>query len=461
MMGMLVLLAIEAVLATAALTAARGRQVTAALYLLALTAPLEIYRTSVGGVNVSLFRLSLALAALALALHWRSCVRSSLSQIDWTLPAAYCALAVAIGVALALNPVNTFLGGRLLATVVIGVVSVVVVALLVRQTSLEELARALIFACVLPIVAASWQALGPRVGAEATLPLVSELAVAEGLEVSTAPPAVVDGLSARTKGTFGDPNHYGTFLMVSLVTGLALTGTAVRDKDRLRAATGGAACFAIALSLISTYSRTAWLATVGAVLLLSVLVRPRLRPLVQSRRSQVALVLTCLAGIGVAVPVLPNLRERIDPSATVNQGTNEAHEGTARAALDAFAESPVWGTGPGALGAELAQGKRTSGAHSTYLTAAAELGTLGLVAVLVAAWLVLSNLMKFRRGRGRVTTRAIGAAFAAAYAGFLLANLTYDLWYDDFHWLLAGAASSAIGAFQPHGSTASRYVTAA
>jgi hypothetical protein len=57
-----------------------------------------------------------------------------------------------------------------------------------------------------------------------------------------------------------------------------------------------------------------------------------------------------------------------------------------------------------------------------------------------AIFFALYPLIRLLRGNARDTNPIafVAGGFLAAYVAFLLANATYDLWWDDFHWLLLG-----------------------
>jgi O-antigen ligase len=327
----------------------------------------------------------------------------------------------------------------------VAVGAIAVIAVLAGGCRPGQLADALLNGGFLPIAAAAWQALAPRVGADPTLPLVERLSTAEGLDVNVTAPVTVGDLSARTKGTFGDPNHFGVYLMVLAVIALAVLVVALRRRDRPATVACVGASTAFGLALLSTYSRTAWLgAAVAAVVFAALLwgIVPWGRP---SRRTVVAASVAGAVVLALCVPLISNIVERLAPSSPVNVGSNRTHEATARAAFDEFQANPLLGAGPGSLGALLNQGPRTSAAHSTYLTVAAELGLVGLLLVFAAAGTTLLRFFAESRA-GPERRRVLAAGAAAAYAGFLTANITYDLWWDDFHWVLVGTAACGVQA---------------
>jgi hypothetical protein len=442
MTALAILVTIELALLSAVVLVVGRRPAPVALFLIVLAAPLEVYRSSAGGFNVSLFRLSLLVGvgvAVVELVRWRTVPR-----VDWRVVATVAGLLAVVAAAFAWHPINSFLASRQMLTLAVAIAAVATIGTLWRNdVPVAHVGMAIVASCALPILASAWQALAPRIGADPTLPLVTHLETAEGLSVNISAPAAVGALSVRTKGTFADPNHCGVYLMIAFLVALALTAATLRSQDAARRLTAVAATGAIGLTLLSTYSRTAWLGCSVALVMAAVLAWPHLRDRLRrpTHRTGLMLALSALAIALAAIPVVPNVVERLNPSAPINVGSNATHESTLRAAAEEFQTNPVLGAGPGALGARLSQGKRTSAAHSTYMTAAGELGLAGVLMVVATGVVVLLRLLAGRR-RGSWTDRLIAGALAAAYAGFLAANLTYDLWFDDFHWVLVGVAGA-------------------
>jgi len=103
----------------------------------------------------------------------------------------------------------------------IGVVVVVVgAALAMKVATWNVLAACWAGALVLPILAADYQAF--FVGH--TLPLLDQLPVPEGLEVTRAAVSYLTSTTIRLRGPFGDPNHFAVYLVfaVAIVAPLAM-----------------------------------------------------------------------------------------------------------------------------------------------------------------------------------------------------------------------------------------------
>jgi hypothetical protein len=449
------LIGIEAVLVAVAYTLASGSWERTCLYLLGGTAPLEVYRTTVGNVNLSLFRMSIAIslaAVIVLRVRERRLADraprhapGSVSRIE----AAYILLAGTIAASFVVHGEALFLGKRLIVIVVAGIVVIAVSAELARRTPIRVLAIAVVAGAVLPILASFWQVLGPRIGSDGTLPFLADLPVGEGLDRARADTATFDttqSVAVRLKGTFVDPNHFGSYLVFILVLAVGLTVESALTGRRTRAAScGGLAC-AAAAALVATYSRSAWGATAIAAALMIVLAASTLRTRTTARQRLAAVALAIAFLAIVALPLASTVGPRLTPGSALNEPSNKLHTANGEAGLRQFREHPLLGIGVGELGVLLGQQPRPSGADSTYLTVAAELGAVGLLALFLTAGSVLEALAgAYRQVRARPAA-LLPAALIAAYVGFVAENVFYDqLWWRDFHFVLLGliAAVSA------------------
>lgn len=444
------LCALEALLAFVAWLVAGRRLAPAALGLIAATAPLEIYRTPLAGTNVSLFRLSLALGlVVVLSGGWRT----PLEALRNRLVLSYLALALVTVLSTVAIASDRAFGLRLLAIMAVGIAAIVIVAALVRRTSLRCACRAFAAGALLPLLAASWQSIAPLLGLDPTLPCVDLLPAATGLEVTRLDTVSLSDSVIRLKGTFGDPNHFGAYLVVCVPIALAVSLDAAIERRRDEAVVAAGIAMAASIMVVATYSRSALLGAVAGTAVLVALLVPTLRPLLPALPRRWRWRWLALAAVAVVLvvcaPLAPTLADRLDPSADVNTVTNAGHSSTADAALELFGDHPLLGAGPGELGRELGQGKRTSGAHSSYLTIAAELGLLGLLALAAAIALTLAALIRSVREAFPQPRVVIGAGLLAAYVSFVIASAFYDLWWDDFHWLLLGVIVGGVAMARP------------
>lgn len=433
-----ILVGVEALLFAMVYVLSRRRWQLAMLYLLAATAPLEVYRTVIGKIDVSLFRLSLLLAIVVLAVD----AQRASSFGRWTrqpLVVSYLLLGGTVVVAMFVHPINRFLGERQVAQILIGVVALGVVSELARRQSAERVATAIVMGAILPILAAAWQGFAPKVGASQALPFLDKLPAAKGLEITRQALSSFGAIGARAKGTFGDPNHFGVYLVFVVCLAMALILMAAQRGSRHNQISYGAMMAAAIATLVATFSRSAWIGGVLAALIIAAgIVRAWRIGAVRPPNRRVATLATAGA-LALSAGAAPRVVERVEPSSAINVVSDRTHANTVRFALRQFTDHPVLGIGPGGLGVKLRQPPRTSGAHSTYLTVAAELGAVGLLALLLAGALALRLLAGAYRALGRAPLAMLALALGAAYVGYLASNVTYDIWFDDFHWVILGA----------------------
>jgi O-antigen ligase len=247
----------------------------------------------------------------------------------------------------------------------------------------------------------------------------------------------------RVRGTFGDPSHFGTYLLIVGAAALA-SGVAAFRRGATWVAIGlGALLVCILAAIFGTYSRSAWLGFVGAIAILTLSLWHRLvtDPAGTRRAAVLPLVVAC-SFIALTAPFASAINVRLDPSSAGNVVSNSVHERTMTVALDDLIGYPLTGIGIADLGPQLEQAVRSSGAHSSYLTVAAELGAPGLLLLLLGLALTLRMLQQ-RMGASTDPDRLVLRGLAAGYIGFAIANLSYDLWWDDFHWLVLGLIIAA------------------
>jgi hypothetical protein len=423
------------------------------LYLLAVTAPLEIYRTAIGKFDVSLFRLSLLVALVVLVMNGREAREHLVRWWRHPLVLTYGLLGCVVLLALLVHPINQFLGVREAAQIFIGIVALVIVAELSRRESAEHGAIAIVAGSALPILAAGWQAIGPRIGASGALPFLDRLPAAKGLEITRQALSSFGSVGARAKGTFGDPDHFGVYLIFVVCLAFALTILAIQRDERRAQVSFAAMTVAAGAALAATYSRSAWIGgLLGTLITIGWCVHAwRAHELrIPTRRVVIPVVVGALAIAGFEAP---SVIERASPSSSINSTSDKEHASTVRFAFDQFTEHPALGIGPGGLGIKLGLPPRTSGASSTYLSVAAQEGVFGLLALLAAAAFVLGLVSRGYRSLRGSPLRSLVVGLGASYVGFMGANVTYDVWFDDFHWLLLGVAAGLLATVSPRRET--------
>jgi O-Antigen ligase len=401
--------------------------------LLILTAPLEVYRSSSGaGANVSLFRLALVVAIAAFIFD--------LARGRMSFPKALAVPFVIYGalvtwqlVSLAFVTPNHSLAYRFLGQYAGGLVAAFIISCYVERRDLRVVAGLCGSAVVLPLLAAAYRVFSVSQGGSGDLPGLAELPLNPSIEAARQGGSFLLDGTQRLNATFSDPNHFGFYAATVFVV---LLGVACDSLFRERPIHWKAATsylllmFATALAIIGTYSRSSWLLTAVGVAVMAALLG---RSFWTSRRAIIAGVVAIVA-LGLAAPLFVS---RLSTSEQGNALSTKEHEHTMSIALKLVVHHPFSGVGLGDYGHYAGQPSIISSAHSTFLTVSAELGIPGLT--LLAFAIAMTSLAAVRSARhGPSTDRVILAGFAAAYVGLATANILYEVWMDDFQWVLFG-----------------------
>lgn len=274
-------------------------------------------------------------------------------------------------------------------------------------------------------------------------------------------------LTPRSSGPFGDPNYYAQILLVAVAIGLMLIQ--YETSPRLRRLCGlflGMVLFAITL----TSSRGAVLGLVLVLIAMACFGHVRLRHL------------TYLGVIaGVVIALVPSYRARIlsiGTSTTVSQQVGASSKadlsvasrtGEVEAALLAFIDHPVLGVGPRefplyyqqyATRLDLpthttVQTQKDKGAEAQrvapeiFVSEAAEVGVLGLLAFCAVIGISASEMLRARRMALRAGLPQLALLPTACLLGaiaYLATGLFLELAYERYFWLILalGGASARI-----------------
>jgi hypothetical protein len=232
----------------------------------------------------------------------------------------------------------------------------------------------------------------------------------------------------RVTSLFKDPSVFGRHVVLGMVVLLVLLWL-----QRLRPVVGLPLMALSAAALYFSYSQTSFLALFASVLLVGFIAGD-----VRTRRilAATAAALALVGGIVVLATVDG------EPSNRFTRGRSTL----ARITLAVYADHPVAGVGIGSQPfvsgqeADGRRGKHRNASHTTPLTIAAELGTLGLLAY--AAFLLGTGralLLTWRRDR------ALGLALIGCLTSLVVHSLSYGAFFEDpFVWGMVGLTAAAL-----------------
>ena len=232
----------------------------------------------------------------------------------------------------------------------------------------------------------------------------------------------------RVTSVFQDPSVYGRHLVLGIV--VLLTMLWLRG---VRPAIGLPVLGLLTLGLYFSYSQTSFVALFCGVLVVALLAGDKL-----TRRVVVGV----SAGLLLAAGVVVFAEGRGDSARQVTSDRIPILQVT----WPVYAAHPVVGVGIGSqplMSREEEDARRRKSknvSHTTPLTVAAELGTIGLVAYRVfLAALGRAILEAWRRHR------ALGIALAGCLTALVVQSLFYGGFFEDpFVWLIAGVAAAAL-----------------
>jgi O-antigen ligase len=232
----------------------------------------------------------------------------------------------------------------------------------------------------------------------------------------------------RVTSVFQDPSVYGRHLVLGIVVLLTMLWL-----ERIRPAVGLPVLALLVAGLYFSYSQTSFAALFCGVLFVSVVAGDRL-----TRRIVVAVSVALVLAAGGAV-----LAEGRGDSA--REVTSDRLP-LAQATWPVYAAHPIVGVGVGSQPlmsrreADAHRRKSKNVSHTTPLTIAAELGTVGLLVYL--AFLVALGRAIFAAWQRH---RAVGLALGGCLTALVVQSLSYGGFFQDpFVWLIAGVATAAL-----------------
>jgi putative inorganic carbon (HCO3(-)) transporter len=261
----------------------------------------------------------------------------------------------------------------------------------------------------------------------------------------------------RVNSLFWDPNIYGRYLVLSLLT--AATALLWADDRRLTFALVGALGVTFA-GLLFGFSQTSFIALLAGLVVL-VALRWSFR-----WTAIATLVLVAALGVGLAVRSSSN-------DSTID---TEGHGTLVSGGLKLAKHRPLYGYGSASFSKEFAREEQvrageTTISHSEPVTVAAEQGAIGIAAyvalVVAALWTLLSGMRAIAPGLGaRFRTLGMGdrvelaparIAMAAAFCALLVHTIGYAAYLTDpLTWALlamGGVLAAEVGAGEWPGSS--------
>jgi putative inorganic carbon (HCO3(-)) transporter len=232
----------------------------------------------------------------------------------------------------------------------------------------------------------------------------------------------------RVTAVFQDPNVYGRHLVLGVVVILTALWLAL-----LRPAVGLPVLGLLTLGLYFSYSQTSFVALFCAVLVVSLIAGDRL-----TRRVVV--------GVSAALVLAAGIVVLLEGDGDSTQQVTSDRSTLVQVTWPVYAAHPVVGVG---IGSQPLASRRVEDAkkrksknvsHTTPLTVAAELGTIGLaVYVVFLAALGRAILEAWRRHR------AVGIALAGCGTALVVQSLFYGGFFEDpFAWGIAGVTAAAL-----------------
>lgn len=237
----------------------------------------------------------------------------------------------------------------------------------------------------------------------------------------------------RLQSTLRGPNPAGVYL---LVVSTALLGVLIKQKR-----SSGYVCLWLGslLALYFTYSRSAWLGTFAAFLVLMLLLikKAQTRKTILLCAAALTMIASCLVYVLRNNDHVQNVFFHTDEHSRSGASSNYDRAGAIKNGLTDLVREPL-GRGPGTAGpASLRNDHEGRISENYFIQIGQELGTVGLILFLAINLYVLTYLLRQR-------ANVLSAVLAASSIGISVANLLSHAWADDIisliWWGLAGIA---------------------
>jgi O-antigen ligase len=245
----------------------------------------------------------------------------------------------------------------------------------------------------------------------------------------------------RAEGLFKDPNVFGPFLVPAAL--IVLEEILTPRLLRGRRATKMLMFLALALGVLFSYSRAAWLNLVAGILVMLVIISFRRGG---GRRAARALALVVVAVVSVgAVVAFSGSLSFLEQRAKVHQSYDSGRFGAQSESITWALEYP-FGVGPGQF-----ERRAHISAHSMYARTLAEEGIPGLLVLLVLMLATLGWALQ-NAIRGHDTYGIGSAALLGAWVGILLNGAFVDTLHWRHLWFVAALIWAGASRFQVRGA---------
>jgi O-antigen ligase len=300
-----------------------------------------------------------------------------------------------------------------------------------------------LIALIIPLCITTWRQLYGAVGLFLALAIertVEGIAHPSYLTTTLLPTGQVVG---RNSGNFASANQYALYVM----TGLLIVATlVVAGRSRLLRLVLLGPLIAMAVVLVSTFSRGAFLGTTVGLLFLAFLV---------PRHRAVALIGVAILGYATVKTLSPDSASRVSARLGTFDSSLQERISSLSLGQEVIAQYPLgagWGAAfvltPSGAVADRNPGTAWPWYHDDYLQLATEIGVLGLIAFL-ALWFRIFRLglRAYRAARDGPHGAIFIALLSALVAVLFQAGTEQVLWHTDIAphvWIVGGLLLAAV-----------------
>lgn len=240
----------------------------------------------------------------------------------------------------------------------------------------------------------------------------------------------------RAYGSFGSPNSLGIYMAVLFVLGVILYLQTQSGRAKILISVGQVLVLS---GLLLSFSRSAWLATLGGLFSLVVILFFKHKDFLRDIAKQAAFSLVVIIfWVIIFYPVFSarfNLHNRLESTSVGERKDQYA------GSVSFIKENPITGVGPGAYTFALHEKSPNKASwqyqpiHNIYLLAIVEMGLLGSLCILV----FVSNILRIVIKNNTLYVPILVALFAAGLFDHWLASLFTGI---VFWWVILGVASA-------------------